>query len=191
MMIYTDLFNVPSKEVYYTILYHDVPEIVTGDIPFLAKRIYPQLKQILYHIELDHIPSRLNFKLPEITKEENDQIKIADLTEMLLFAVDDVNMGCQYSIDVMENILEVLSGDTKVRVYLEITGYQRAIDRILATRERQDTRPIPGTCELHSESSGYSNEHTQLGRFNKQPEGSYSYDLPQTGPSTNRRPKSS
>jgi hypothetical protein len=190
MIIYTDLFNVPSKEVYYSILYHDVPEVITGDVPFMVKRQYPDLKKMLDTIE-DLAVYRLNYRLPDISSQEYKQIKIADLTEMLLFAVDDVNMGCVYSIDVIENILEVIGDDTKVRVYLETTGYQRAIDRILATRERQDTRPIQGARELHANPPDHSDGSKELGGFVQHPTRGATYDIPQDWPDTYGRPKSS
>ena len=136
------MYNVPSKEVYYTILHHDVPEIITGDIPFLAKKYFPDLAYVIKTKEFD-AEDMLKIQFPDLDPIEKKQIKNADLVEMLLFAVNDVNMGCQYSIDVIENILEALGDDKTVKDYLSRNGYQRAINRILAYREEENTRPIP------------------------------------------------
>lgn len=134
LVIYTELYGMPRAEVYKHIIYHDVPEIVTGDIPFMPKREFPQLKQVLHHIELDYIPNILDYSLPEITKEEKTQIKTADLLEMMFFAVDDVKMGCQFSTDIVFNIIEALGGygyGKELWDYIEAKGYKGAINRIL------------------------------------------------------------
>ena len=161
MVIYTELYGVPRAEIYQHIIYHDVPEIVTGDIPFMAKRYFPQLKQVLHHIELDHVPKKLDFDLPPLTPEERYQIKTVDLLEMLFFAVDDVNMGCLYSIDIINNILEVLGDDENARVYIRTKGYQRSIDSIRFNGTSFDSsaaykRRIQDAREMHGNVDGNS-----------------------------------
>jgi len=131
MVIYTELYGRPRSEIYYTILVHDVPEIITGDVPFIAKRKWPDLGYLIKIKEFD-AEEELKLEIPELTKEEQEQVKTADLLEMLFFAVDDVKMGCEYSIDIIENILEVLPNETQIENYIRDKGYKAAIDRILA-----------------------------------------------------------
>lgn len=144
LVIYTELWGIPRAEVYQYIIYHDVPEIVTGDVPFMAKRRFPQIKQVLHHIELDHVPKILDLKLPEITMEEKGQIKAADLLEMLFFAVDDYHMGCSFSSDIVLNIMEALEKYEddktwgKIWRYITDRGYSRAVDQICINRKIQD-----------------------------------------------------
>ena len=133
LVIYTELYGMPRAEVYQNIIYHDVPEIITGDIPFMAKRYYPELKKILNQIEQKYDATYLH--LPAITEEEVAQIKVADLLEMLFFAIDDYHMGCQFSSDIVINIMEVIGNEDdktwgNIWTYIRRKGYSRAIDQI-------------------------------------------------------------
>jgi len=134
MIIYTELYGEPDAALYRYILLHDVAEIVTGDIPFMVKRYYPNFKLAVNRIEIE-IEKKLDIKLPEITTIEHQRVKTADLLEMLFFAIDDVNMGCRYSYDIILNILEVLDHDSQILDYINKKGYQDAINRIIAARE--------------------------------------------------------
>ena len=140
MVIYTEMYGMPRSPVYFYILHHDVAEIVTGDVPFIVKRRYPTVKKLLSELE-DEINYNLFTSPPALTQQELYQIKVADLLEMLFFAIEDVNMGCQYSVDIIENILEALEHNGQAREYLESKGYQGAINRILSRGKDQDTRP--------------------------------------------------
>lgn len=136
LVIYTELYGMPRAEVYQNIIYHDVTEIITGDMPFMAKRYYPDLAYILKTREFD-AEDKLKINFPEITKEEKLQIKVCDLLEMLFFAVDDVKMGCQFSTDIVHNIVEALEdyeNATKIWQYIWDKKYKRAIDGIRSGR---------------------------------------------------------
>lgn len=186
LIIYTELYGMPRAEVYQNIIYHDVPEIITGDIPFMAKRLYPQLKQVLHHIELDEVPKKLGLNLPQLTPGEKYQIKVADNLEMLFWAVDDVNMGCLYSIDIINNILEVLGDDENARSYIRAKGYQGPIDSIRFNGTSFDAsaaykRRIQNARPLHRETDGGSTGADKLGESELQPERNDIHDYAQSG----------
>ena len=64
-------------------LYHDVPEIILGDIPATAKWDYPELHQAFERAEkkvMDDLG--LNFVL---TAEEKNRLKMADMLELVMY----------------------------------------------------------------------------------------------------------
>lgn len=144
LVIYTELFGMPRAEVYKYIIYHDVPEIVTGDIPFLPKRRYPTLKHDLTAIE-NEVLRDLSIELPKLLEEEKKQIKVADLLEMLFWAVDDVRIGCTFSSDIVVNIMEALETHEcdktwgQIWGYIRSKGYSRAIDTICTGGARENS----------------------------------------------------
>ena len=72
-----------SKQLIMAALYHDVPEIVLGDIPATAKWDYPELHQAFERAEkkvMDDLG--LNFVL---TAEEKNRLKMADMLELVMY----------------------------------------------------------------------------------------------------------
>ena len=64
-------------------LYHDVPELILGDIPATAKWDYPELHQAFERAEkkvMDDLG--LNFVL---TAEEKNRLKMADMLELIMY----------------------------------------------------------------------------------------------------------
>ena len=112
MRIYTERYGIPRGEVYAYILYHDVAEVITGDIPFQIKRTVPQLKEASIKAE-DHACATLQLPIIDITEEELRRVKICDLTEMYEYAMMEIHYGNNTAWDIVENIetaLEQMKG---------------------------------------------------------------------------------
>ncbi len=45
------VFPAPSPELVEAVLYHDVAEVRTGDMPYPTKQAYPQLRTLLDRVE--------------------------------------------------------------------------------------------------------------------------------------------
>jgi len=92
-----------SKNLMLAALDHDVAEYWTGDIPYTAKRMYPDLQKAISEAEID-IHERLNATY-NLIKEEMGWLKFADLTEMGFYAIREHTMGNGFMDPVMENII--------------------------------------------------------------------------------------
>ena len=72
-----------SKQLIMAALYHDVPEIILGDIPATAKWDYPELHQAFERAEKKVMNDLgLNFVL---TAEEKNRLKMADMLELVMY----------------------------------------------------------------------------------------------------------
>src|SRR5215471_1735281 len=94
--IYVEIFGMPRVEVLYFCLHHDSGELYSGDIPFKVKQDVPGLKMLMNDAE-DIGLKRLEIELPEITKLERIQVKIADLLEMHERGDYELNLGNKYA----------------------------------------------------------------------------------------------
>lgn len=73
-----------SKQLIMAALYHDVPEIILGDIPATAKWEYPEIQQAFEKAEQKVFKELgLTFVL---TPEEERRLKMADMLELVLYA---------------------------------------------------------------------------------------------------------
>jgi 5'-deoxynucleotidase YfbR-like HD superfamily hydrolase len=73
-----------SKQLIMAALYHDVPEMVLGDIPATAKWAFPEVLQAFEKAEkkvMDDLG--LSFVL---TPEEKSRLKMADMLELVLYS---------------------------------------------------------------------------------------------------------
>jgi 5'-deoxynucleotidase YfbR-like HD superfamily hydrolase len=107
MVIYVQHFGSPPSHVWQYMLTHDSQEYVTGDIPFVIKRMYPELKSILQKIEYD-VATTMGIPDIQLTDVEHWRVKIADLLEMKSFAEDEIAMGNTTAVDIIENINKAL-----------------------------------------------------------------------------------
>lgn len=92
LRIYYELFGPPSPEVTVYTLFHDAPELYTGDPPFPIKRDNPDLKAGYDRLDAEFMR---NHRIPEIpvTDEDKIRIKVCDLLEMWEFGLVDMKMG--------------------------------------------------------------------------------------------------
>lgn len=105
--LYLQLFGRPRAEVLEYILYHDLGELSSGDLPFNAKRDAPGIKDYMDKAETAG-RRRMNIKMPELTSEELARVKLCDMLQMLEFARIEMTMGNQYAHSVQDNILAAL-----------------------------------------------------------------------------------
>ena len=105
--IYVDMFGIPRAEVLVYIMYHDVPEVITGDVPFQIKRIMPELKAELATAE-SYAIGKLGYNEMMLTPEELRNVKIADLMEMREYAMSEIDHGNSMAWDIVENIKTAL-----------------------------------------------------------------------------------
>lgn len=82
----------PSSDLVRRAVFHDVVEYDTGDIPSTFKWAFPDVKILLDEVE-KAIEERLGLDLPELSKEEQDLLKFADLCEMLWWAYEERCLG--------------------------------------------------------------------------------------------------
>lgn len=73
-----------SKQLIQAALYHDVPELILGDIPATAKWDYPEIKEAFEKAEAKVFQDLgLVFVL---TEEEQRRLKMADMLELVLYS---------------------------------------------------------------------------------------------------------
>ena len=80
-----------SAELLKAALYHDIPEIETGDVPFTAKQKYPKIKRVTEDIEeLFMSEWDLTTNLPD---EDKIILKWADMLHLLLYCKAQRDLG--------------------------------------------------------------------------------------------------
>ena len=95
LRIYDEVFGLNDAEVARWILWHDAPELITGDVPFQTKRRWPKVKEAL--TEAETVASEeLEIIWPELTDLQRARIKLCDVLEMYEFGVCEVQMGNQF-----------------------------------------------------------------------------------------------
>lgn len=90
-MILYKLVDEPSANLLKAVLFHDLPEIITGDIPATAKWNFPSLDQVLSAVE-SVVINENNWDV-ELTEEEKKILKYADMIELVMFAKDELSLG--------------------------------------------------------------------------------------------------
>ena len=113
-MILIDLFPDVSKDAILFTLRHDVPEVVTGDIPANVKWDNPGLEDALAEREKEFM-KKMGWKsehsgVPSY-KRENLYIKIADRIELLFYCMEQMYMGNWLLADVYVNVREKIVED--------------------------------------------------------------------------------
>lgn len=81
----------PSDALVKAALFHDLAEYDTGDTPFTAKRLSPQLKTALVTLE-ESIDKDIGM-MPHLENEELFYLKMADMLELCWYAVDQRRLG--------------------------------------------------------------------------------------------------
>ena len=110
-MILLDLFPCVSRSCLVFALRHDVPEIVTGDVPANVKWQHPGLQNTIEWIEEGFLEK---MGWPTDLKDQHEEktyIRIADRVELLFYCLEQIYMGNLLLIDVSENVREKLNDD--------------------------------------------------------------------------------
>tara|TARA_R110001606_G_scaffold79701_2_gene183994 strand:- start:7591 stop:8139 length:549 start_codon:yes stop_codon:yes gene_type:complete len=115
-MILLDLFPSVSRNCLVFALRHDVPEIVTGDIPANVKWEHPPLQNTLEWIEkgfLEKMGWPTEHEGTVHWDKEKTYIRIADRVELLFYCLEQIYMGNLLLMDVFENVREKLNDDLR------------------------------------------------------------------------------
>lgn len=83
----SELYNCRFVEA---VLHHDLPELMTGDIPAPIKRAHPQLGPLLDDIEEGLAPLCISVML---TSDQEALLKWADKMELVLWCLEELEMG--------------------------------------------------------------------------------------------------
>lgn len=113
MRIYTERYGIPRGEVYAYMIYHDVAEVITGDIPFQIKRNMPQMKDASVAAE-EYANYKLGLDTFKLTQEEAHQVKVCDLLEMREYAEIELAYGNSLAWDIVQNIDAALNSMNEV-----------------------------------------------------------------------------
>ena len=81
------------KEVMIAALDHDLPELITGDIPGGLKRDHPEISQLFDKLDQEYL--KTEFYREEIKLEEYEKIrlKFVDLMELFIFSSREIELG--------------------------------------------------------------------------------------------------
>jgi 5'-deoxynucleotidase YfbR-like HD superfamily hydrolase len=79
--------------IYEAVMHHDLPELMTGDIPAPIKRVHPELGPLMDSIEADLHPLYRDYGL---SAEEGALLKWADRAELVLWCLEEYRLGNQY-----------------------------------------------------------------------------------------------
>lgn len=82
------------SSVYDAILHHDLPELMTGDVPAPIKRAHPELGPLMDSIEQDLHPL---YRDHGLSPDEEALIKWADRMELVLWCLEEVRLGNSYA----------------------------------------------------------------------------------------------
>jgi 5'-deoxynucleotidase YfbR-like HD superfamily hydrolase len=122
LRIYIEAYGRPRPEVTEWIVYHDVPEIITGDFPYPIKVDFPEFRKQFEMVE-EYASQKLGIQWPELDAHERKQIKQCDYVEMLEFATEELLMGNQFAQPVVQRMLFAIDlSDSSIRSYLVRSG---------------------------------------------------------------------
>jgi 5'-deoxynucleotidase YfbR-like HD superfamily hydrolase len=108
-----ELWPHSSKGLLLATLYHDVAEVLIGDIPATTKWAYPDFAEAVARVEAD-AEEKLGIHIV-LNDEEKKRLKICDMLELVIFASEQIKLGNHYFEPVFENGVKYLwdrySGD--------------------------------------------------------------------------------
>jgi 5'-deoxynucleotidase YfbR-like HD superfamily hydrolase len=93
MMLVNQVCPDARKEVFVAVMHHDLPELMTGDIPAPIKKMHDLLGPLMDTIEAGLAPL---FRDCGLTAEEERLVKWADRMELVLWCLEEFRMGNTY-----------------------------------------------------------------------------------------------
>jgi len=95
--LFLELFpeNVTLDVMTY-IVYHDIAEIGTGDLPFPVKAHHPGLAEVLHEVEAE-VLDNMGIVLPALSVQQRLQVKLCDLLEMYEWGQEEMKLGNSYA----------------------------------------------------------------------------------------------
>ena len=122
MRLYVEIFGLPRSEVWLHILWHDVGEIQTGDIPYPVKRNNPTLHAEMDRLEQDARDSMgSRVYLPPLEEHERVRFKFCDLLDCAEHGQYEARLGNEYMAVIADQrnglaaILRQMSSEDRVR----------------------------------------------------------------------------
>jgi 5'-deoxynucleotidase YfbR-like HD superfamily hydrolase len=95
MRLYVDIFGAPPAHVFVHMIFHDVAEIQTGDIPYPVKKNSEALKKEMDRLEEGALRD-MGVYLPILSFQEHARFKFCDLLDCAEQGQYEANLGNQY-----------------------------------------------------------------------------------------------
>ena len=95
MQLLNQVYPTARKEVFLAAMHHDLPELVTGDIPAPVKRQIPRMAVLLGEAERGTAPLYQDFDLNGF---EEAVLKWCDLMELVLWCLEELQLGNSYAV---------------------------------------------------------------------------------------------
>ena len=85
-ILINELWADASKELLQKALYHDVPEVMLGDIPFTAKRNHPEIGNAFELAELAIVKRyEIKWLYANLSMQDEARLKMADMLDLVLY----------------------------------------------------------------------------------------------------------
>ena len=112
MRIYMSVVDEPDSHFIYHIVFHDIGEHYTGDIPYPVKSMNPALKEQMDFLEHRSYCNQLShwnaFKQTRLNEKEKKIFKQIELIEMAEFGMDQVNFGNAHGFVIADRCLRAV-----------------------------------------------------------------------------------
>jgi 5'-deoxynucleotidase YfbR-like HD superfamily hydrolase len=136
LRLYWTLFGYVPPEIASYIIWHDMGELWTGDLPYPVKRDNYALKKTCDDIEQQAL-AEMGGDTASITTDQEKRVKFCDLLEMLEYALHEVSLGNQYATVVVSRIVTALKGFLWASLEMTAAG-RRYVDNILSRGEEYE-----------------------------------------------------
>lgn len=88
-------------------LNHDAMEVITGDVPAPAKWLYPEIEMALRSAE-SQISNSYQLSPYTLTPRQIQMIKFADLLELAIYSIEELDMGNRHMMVMAFNALHAI-----------------------------------------------------------------------------------
>ena len=105
-LLINELFPDCGKQLLLAAMYHDVAEVIIGDMPATTKWKYPELAEVLSQAERK-VEEELNIQFA-LTEREKIILKMCDMLELVLYSAEQLKMGNLYYEEVLSNGIRYL-----------------------------------------------------------------------------------
>jgi 5'-deoxynucleotidase YfbR-like HD superfamily hydrolase len=114
-----------TGRILQTLLYHDAPELVTGDIPAPMKWDNPELRAAFDKID-EEFYLRSGIHLPPLTIKEHKVVKAADYLDLLFRCLYERRLGNRND-QILQIKVNVISYFRKQKIDTEIEGVDQLV----------------------------------------------------------------
>ena len=102
MRLWWQIFGPMPPIISTYFLWHDLGELVTGDLPYPVKKNNPELKKIIDHME-DAAVEAMGGAHVVITRYDQSRTKLIDLLEMCEHGIHEHRLGNQYAQPIIDD----------------------------------------------------------------------------------------